>query len=304
MNRTGCYLTGFLLALTANLANAQGHRLDLHGDPLPPGAIARLGTTRLRPGTAPQYLAFTPDSKQLICFAGVYGTGNYLNWYDVASGKELRRIELLDMRAHAVQLLPDGRGLALMRLEPNEDNFFLWEFTDPKSLPRRPDTPLQGNISIQSTTFAISPDGKWLASGGRPSGKEEKPVQIWPWTSGKLLSDLKPVHTWPLGDHNAERIQFSASKELLVFSMQKAPTLLRFDLAKGNQGAEFLLPKKTNVRWSTLTNQTHAAGSTRQLVLAMSEDHGQILDLDTGKKLKEIPFANRTKEDKIPGLAT
>src|SRR5205814_9909760 len=62
-------------------------RLDLHGDPLPPGAIARLGTVRFRPGGWLRYVAFTPDGKQIVS----HNAGSDFNVWDTASDKELGR---------------------------------------------------------------------------------------------------------------------------------------------------------------------------------------------------------------------
>jgi hypothetical protein len=45
-------------------------RTDLSGDPLPDGAISRLGAIRLNHGARVGGVAFTPDGKSLLSFGG------------------------------------------------------------------------------------------------------------------------------------------------------------------------------------------------------------------------------------------
>ncbi len=58
---------------------------DLYGDPLPPGAFARLGTTRLRhtPSWRIVDAAFSPDGKVLVSLGG----DSRLRWWDTATGR-------------------------------------------------------------------------------------------------------------------------------------------------------------------------------------------------------------------------
>ena len=63
-------------------------RLDSHGDPLPAGAIARLGTVRLRHGHIISGVVFSGDGKSII--ASDYDSGVHV--WDAADGKEVRRV--------------------------------------------------------------------------------------------------------------------------------------------------------------------------------------------------------------------
>src|SRR5262249_23280379 len=75
-------------------------RLDLYGDPLPPGAVARLGTMRLRhSGTSD--LTFSKDGKRLISCSEWDGA---VRVWDAASGRQLRWKRLASVK----MLLPGG----------------------------------------------------------------------------------------------------------------------------------------------------------------------------------------------------
>src|SRR5689334_5204869 len=60
-------------------------RTDRHGDPLPEGALARLGTIRLRHPGLIQSVSLSPNGK-LVASAG----GKAVRLWDVASGKLIR----------------------------------------------------------------------------------------------------------------------------------------------------------------------------------------------------------------------
>src|SRR5262245_40531836 len=98
MSETRCLISALsALAFAAFLAAApfaiaaDPPRTDRYGDPLPEGAVARIGSARLRHGGLfiVDALAFSPDGKSLV--SGDRDRG--LCIWDVASGKRIRRFE-------------------------------------------------------------------------------------------------------------------------------------------------------------------------------------------------------------------
>ena len=89
-------------------------RLDTFGDPLPAGAVARLGTRRWRLGEVP--LAFSPDGRHIIAVASP------TRLIDPQSGKGVRSFDVQSTQAFFVEnskvvMLADGRGIDLRFLD-------------------------------------------------------------------------------------------------------------------------------------------------------------------------------------------
>src|SRR6476620_7270393 len=76
------FLRPYADAAETNPNPATDHKVDQFGDPLPEGAIVRLGTTRLRNGQGVEGVAFSPDSKTLVSC----GWDNSIRFWDVATG--------------------------------------------------------------------------------------------------------------------------------------------------------------------------------------------------------------------------
>jgi WD40 repeat protein len=130
----------------------QGHRArtDQYGDPLPPGALARLGTVRLRHAGEIQCIAFAPAG--ILASAGQDGT---VRFWEVTDGRELRRLPKQKgiPSTDAIAFARDGRLFATAA----GATISLWEMPAAKNLRqfRTPD-------SVASVAF--SPAGDLLAA--------------------------------------------------------------------------------------------------------------------------------------------
>src|SRR5262249_18892412 len=136
----------------------------------PPGALARLGTVRLRHVEGIYSLAFTRDGKGLI----TAGRGNPARLWDVATGRLLR--QLGDRRAQqtcAPALSSDGRTVAMSAQSTGD--LSLWDVSTGTLLRRLKKGPA-GQASL-----TLSPDGKTVAL------RDGQTLRLWETATGKEL---------------------------------------------------------------------------------------------------------------------
>lgn len=244
--------------------------VDRFGDSLPPGAILRLGTTRLRHANVCA-LALTADNR-LVSFGGDYvvrtwdpatgrqlaerafdrdrlyrnrpgcltadGTrlavqhGGSVMVFDVASGREVAAVKLADQFGEVVaRFSPDGRRLAVMEQEGQVHLMDVAANRD-RSLGKVPGPP---------SDLAFSRDGKRLAVAALNSG-----VTVWDLAAGRELGRFKPT-----GDSSLT-VDFDASgdvRAVLGFSNPPQPfQFLRISTGRAPDG--WTPPPVGETRWA------------------------------------------------------
>jgi len=111
-----CRFFSMCLMLNAGPGWAQGPspRTDPFGDPLPPGALARIGTVRWRPdsGVGWSGSALAPDGRTLFVSGSGRGDSAAIQVFDVETGRLVRIIRGADQSTGSIAVSPDGKVLA------------------------------------------------------------------------------------------------------------------------------------------------------------------------------------------------
>ena len=124
----------------------QRPRIDLYGDPLPEGAIARCGTVRMRHGGNECSIAFSRDGKSLIT-----ANDKAIGFWALDSGRLLKTIKDAGHWPSSISLSADGSVIASGGIDVR-----LWNAETGKPILKRK---LLGRVN----EVCLSPDGRWLA---------------------------------------------------------------------------------------------------------------------------------------------
>lgn len=179
-----------------------GARGDTYGDPLPSGAVLRLGTVRYRQDSPIYRIAYTPDGRHFL----TDGQDSVLRVWDAATGRIVRRIEpdvgvmadfAVTARGHLVMAmgttLEQGRG-------------FVYRVTITEIGTGQPvDVGSWTVDDARGFTVALCPDRQLVAAGMKKDGVRLLDA----WTGAE-------TGRFATGDLEAERIAFSRDGHLLA----------------------------------------------------------------------------------------
>jgi RNA polymerase sigma factor (sigma-70 family) len=198
---------------------------DHFNDPLPEGAVARLGTISLRHGAGLHKLAFMPDGKTLVSL------GDFVRMWDVATGHESGQFGEMGSNGESVRsaaMTPDGKSIVLARGTNQRVTVSIWDATAREQrrsfqTPKRP----FGEFP-SSEKFLLSSDGRFMAE-----LDSSNKLYLWDVFAGVVKFEFGPFDK-----RIDEKLAFTADGGVLVVADWERK-VRAFDTATGKKQSEF-----------------------------------------------------------------
>jgi WD40 repeat protein len=287
-----CALAGLAVLTPARAADAP--RTDAHGDPLPDGALARLGTVRWRAGSAVAMTAFLPDGKSVLTISQDYvaqvwdrDTGKELRHFDAAGPAPTEanapRLVMLNAGGNTVALSGDGKTLAC----PSRDGAVrVWDVTTGKEVAKLGDF----SRTAGRSQLALSRDGKTLAMAVYPMN-----TSVWDVASAKEL------HTFNQSDPRSRLLPYRLTlsgdgKTLVQVGIELGNGAIKtcavvWDAANGKELRRF---SDAALGAGTIPAQLSAISPDAKLLAVPVAAKVKLIDLTTGKEARELDGGDGT----------
>jgi WD40 repeat protein len=178
---------------------------DFFGDPLPPGAVARLGTLRFRHRGEINSLAYSPDGKVLAAS----GRDGQIRFWDPNTGKELANLKDHTSTVCSLAFTSDGKTLASGSAD---ETIRIWDLSQwsEKATISPILTIADHKKSIGSVAF--SPDGKMLAS----ASAWDPAIKLWDLSNWRAGGAKPPVSSIDGHGNGVLAVAFSPDGKMLA----------------------------------------------------------------------------------------
>ncbi len=286
---------------------------DIYGDPLPVGALARMGSVRLRHAGLSDYVILsggktalsagsdrvlrfwdleTGAPKRAVKLDGDLGPGNCVTlapdgqtlaavfkgevvFWETGSGKQIKTVPAPHSNVVYLYFSPDGQTLAVGRGDW-QVTFLEWKTGKERLIKLPVLTPENVQFNTDSTFHgSFSPDGKWFVAGAQSL----QPLGIFDFKTGQEIHRLACAALTSTVSPDSKRLAVASRKN----ERGEDETVIRlFDLASGKEIAKF--PQGTDEGVFSLA----FAPDGNRLACARSFRSG-LLDLRAGKVVYRLP---------------
>jgi WD40 repeat protein len=280
LHPAACWIVMSLAALTGNAIADDGEqraapRVDIYGDPLPEGALARLGTVRYRACCSSNgRIEFLADGQTLLgC------DGQRLRWLDAPSGRVVLSVDL-DVEYAALAAVTRDRSLAAVStrryLRGENDKEYGVAFVDTS------DGTVHSRLQYRAPSYrrfvasaCFTPDGDklvtgdyegvvrvWAVATGReeaayslPTPEEVRRLTFSPDGQWLVATNYRAAfrRAWPSEevfhqfgrpDERVLTAEFSPDSRLVALGFDSRGAIRLFDVASGSEVREFRAPER------------------------------------------------------------